>query len=340
MPRASYRTSLCTLLVALAGAAGCTEAPATDDIVDLGTVGDGKNDTALPRNVAVELEPGEAKRFRIKTVAFVATLAQDDTTLAELTAKNYELAYNSEVVAEPRLEVTGDGSVRTWTLTIHNRGDATLAAAIVIDAPRASSELGIVSDIDKTILPPDVSTGVLALPYPGIATLLTTLDLRTGAAGDVHYVTARTPEAVVEIPDHFAMHGVPDGSFDTGISGVPWIAQAEKVRDISRLLDTNAGQRFVMFGDTSHRDPEAYREIMTKYPDRIHAAFIHKVNATVSATRVAGMHLVENYAQAAAILYGADLLTEDEARAVIDAAQAEGLALTDADEDALIDAAR
>jgi hypothetical protein len=332
MTSARNYSRLCILLVALGGACA-TE----DEIEDLGTLADGKTDTALPRTVEVDLAPGASKRFRITTPAFVASLAQDGETDAQLAAKHYEYLFTSEVSSAPRVEAAADGTTRNWTLTVYNRGDEALAATVVVDIPRDAGELGIVSDIDKTVLPPATTAGLPA-PYPGIARLLQILERET--AGDVHYVTARTPDGVAEIPDWMAMHDVPEGTIDTGISGVPWVAQAEKVRDISRLFDAQPEQPFVLFGDTSHRDPEVYAEIRTKYPERVKAIFINKVNATVSPTRVAGMHLVNNYAEAAAIAFGADLLTEAEARDVISAARAEGLAITDDEIDALIEAAR
>jgi hypothetical protein len=58
-----------------------------------------------------------------------------------------------------------------------------------------------------------------------------------------------------------------------------------------------------------------------------------------SASRVEGLHLITNYAEAAAILLGKGVLDEGAARAVMVRAQAEGLTITDAEIDALIDAA-
>jgi phosphatidate phosphatase APP1 len=178
-------------------------------------------------------------------------------------------------------------------------------------------------------------------PFPGIAALLTTLELRAGGiAGDMHYVTARLPERVVDLPDWMAMHGVPVGVIETGISGIPNIAQREKIADITRIFEARSGQKFVLFGDSSQRDPEVYAAIRTKFPDQVAATFIHKVTATVAPERVAGMFLVDNYAQAAAQAFGGELITEAEARKVMVAARDGGLAITDAEIDELIDAAR
>ena len=329
-----YYSGRCVLVFAL----GLTACAATEpEIEDLGEIGDGKSDTALPRIVDIDLDAGESKRFRITTAAFVASLDQTDDVAAQLTAKHYDLTYASDEAAEPHLAVTGDGTVRNWTLTVFNRGTANLDAKIVIDLPRASGELGIVSDIDKTVLPPETAAG-MPPPYPGIAAMLRTLEGAT--AGDVRFVTARTPDGVVDIPAWMAMHGVPAGTIDTGISGQPWVAQPEKVADISRILDATGDQPYVLFGDTAHRDPEVYKEIRAKYPTRITEIFIHKVNTTVTASRVTGMHLVNNYAEAAAIAFGKDLLTEAEARAIMNTARTEGLAITADEIDALIDAAR
>lgn len=201
-----------------------------------------------------------------------------------------------------------------------------------------ASEIGIVSDLDKTVIPhatPDLSTA----PYPGVKTLYKILELRNGgAAGDVYYVTARTPEKVTAIPAYLEEHGVPEGRIETGVSGVPWLAQAEKVGDISAILDATGEQRFVLFGDSSHRDPEVYKEIRAKYPDRIIAGFINKVNATVSPNRVEGLHLHESYAEVAAILFGLGAITRAEALEVMQSAKSEGLALTESEMEALLDA--
>lgn len=206
--------------------------------------------------------------------------------------------------------------------------------------PAAKEEIGVVSDLDSTVIPPETD-GELPRPYPGVAELFRQLELaRGGEAGDVRYVTARSPDRVTGIPAYLDEHGLPEGSIDTGTSQLPWVAQPEKVRDISRIFDANPDQSFVLFGDSSHRDPEVYREILNKYPGRVTAVFIHKVNKTVKPERVAGMSLIESYAEAAAQLLKAGVLTVTSTRAVLKAAQREGLPLTNAELEQLIAANR
>ena len=65
-------------------------------------------------------------------------------------------------------------------------------------------------------------------------------------------------------------------------------------------------------------------------------AFIHRVTATVSPDRVVGLELIENYAEAAAHLFHRGVLSEEQARRVMTAAQGEGLEISNAELDALL----
>lgn len=198
-----------------------------------------------------------------------------------------------------------------------------------------AQELGIISDLDKTIIP-EHNGGLPTSAYPGVATMMRLLEFGGGGqAGDMRYVTARTPGRVAAVPDWLNTHELPEGPISTGVSGIPWVAEAEKIRDISEIFDASGNQRFVLFGDSSHRDPEAYRAIQAKYPDRVIGGFIHRVN-NVRPDRVEGLHLIENYAEAAAILMDLGVFTEDQARQVMVAAQIQGLDISDRDIEGLL----
>lgn len=192
-----------------------------------------------------------------------------------------------------------------------------------------ADEIKIISDLDKTIIPPhdDVLPDA---PYPGIVQLLTELEALDGERNDTSYVTARSADRIDEIPDWLEDHDLPAGPIDTGISGVPWVAEREKVADITRILEANPNRSFVMFGDSSHRDPEVYRTIQERFPAQVTAVFIHRVN-NVSPNRVEGLHPIDNYAEAAAILLDLGVLDYDAARRVMVAAQLQGLDITDAE---------
>lgn len=200
-----------------------------------------------------------------------------------------------------------------------------------VPSPKPARELGIVSDIDKTVLPPEGAAGLPA-PYPGVATLFRELELADGGRpGDTTYVTAGTPERAAPVRAWLGTHKLPAGNIETGTSALPWVAEPEKIRDIESVLAANPGQKFILFGDSSHRDPEVYRKIRASHPDQVAAIVIHQVTSSVKPERVAGMHLVANYAEAASALLEDGLLGKDAARRVMVAARDEGLSLSDAD---------
>jgi hypothetical protein len=268
----------------------------------------------------------EAKAF-LKTVNEASVDALDDD--AKLTARVAAALVASRPFATVRAvdDVPSVGPTALASILRYAKSLGHLAAC----APQPRGEIGVISDLDKTVIP--ASTPDLAeAPYPGVKALYTLLESRNGGqAGDVYYVTARTPAKVADVPDYLRTHGVPLGPIETGTSGVPWVAQPEKVRDIKGILQRTGSQKFILFGDTAHRDPEVYKEILAAHPERVTAVFIQKVNATVPEARVAGMVLHESYAEVAAVLYERRVITRAEAKSVMQAAKREGLAITEAE---------
>jgi hypothetical protein len=156
-----------------------------------------------------------------------------------------------------------------------------------------------------------------------------------GNPGDMYYVTARTPDRLEGIPGWLEQSGLPAGPIETGETDSFWAARQEKIRDISKILDANPDQTFILFGDSNHVDPEVFRDIIDLYPGRIEAALIHLVN-NANPDRLVGLHPFDNYARAAAILYGQGILTESVARGVMMAAKYQGLDITDSEIEELI----
>lgn len=203
--------------------------------------------------------------------------------------------------------------------------------------PNPTTKLGVISDIDETVLPKHGANAPMPAPYPGVAVLYQELELAKDQELDATwFVTARDPARVTEIPAWFAEHGLPSQGIDTGVGTAPWVAEPEKVKDCLKVLDANPDRRFVFFGDTSHRDPEVYRKVKELRPEQVAAIVIHKVTNTVASNRVEGMQLVTNYAEAAAELHHAGLLSKTAARKVFAAARAGGLQLTTAEGEALL----
>ncbi len=310
-----------------------------DEFIDLTM---GKADGATLRSMSLTLAAGATKRYRVKATGFKAALAQTSAPVqATLSAKHYSYDLAGSAGVAPTVEAKADGTVRNWTLRVVNLDASPLSGMVTVtalSAPATTPELGIVSDIDKTVLPKHTNGDPLPAPYPGVTALYQRLERGAdgaGQLGDMYYVTARTPDRLSGIAAWMAQSGLPPGPIDTGVSTLPWTAQAEKVKDISAIFDANPKQSFVLFGDSSHRDPEVYREVIQKYGARVKAALIHKVN-NPNPARLTGLHLVQSYAEAAALLYGKGILGQQEARTLMQVARAEGLSITDAEIDALL----
>jgi hypothetical protein len=270
----------------------------------------------------------------------IATAAQWDDgngylKRAELEAGAMELQITSTGAA---LKSSDIAAIRSWTGSDRKPlpgGTGGTGGGTVTPLTR---EIGVVSDIDKTLMPAEVN-GVEPPSYPGVSTLLTLLErgpTGTGALGDVTYVTARNPGRVTTIDAWLARNNLPAGTVETGTVAFPFhVAEDNKVADIEKVLRANPTQKFVMFGDTNHRDPEVYTRIRAAFPTQVTAVIMHDVK-NVNANRVVGHEMVKNYAEAAAKLFKLKVIDETGARAVMNAAKNEGLAITDAQIDALI----
>jgi hypothetical protein len=97
---------------------------------------------------------------------------------------------------------------------------------------------------------------------------------------------------------------------------------------------TYSRQRFVFFGDTADGDkgavdPDVQRQILAKHPDRMIAGIVLKTKPMKDPQRIEGLHLVNNYAEASAVLFKLGVITRAEALGVMNAARDQGLAITD-----------
>jgi hypothetical protein len=300
---------LAVLIGAFAGVAACGGEASTDPAQS--------EDDATSFTAPAE---GSCEAKAMLEVANGATLAALDDD-----AKLTRAAAEAIVAARPLATIAALDAVAQVGPSALN---AILKFADASACRAGSSELGIISDLDDTVVPkatPDLSLA----PFPGVKALYHLIDERQGGkTGDVYYVTARSPDRAKDIPAYLAKHGVPSGAIETGTSGAPFIARPEKVRDMEGIFARTGTQRFVFFGDTANVDPEVQRDILAKHPERMAAGIIHKVTATVAPERVAGLHLVNDYAEAAAVLFKLGTITKAEALGVMQAARDEGLDIT------------
>ena len=113
----------------------------------------------------------------------------------------------------------------------------------VLALTQPTPEIGIISDIDRTLLPHSGDLQTLTAPFAGSAQLLDELEHEQGRkSGDMYYVTTRTPDVLGEVPEWLWDNRFPVGQIDTGVALQPWISQSEKWKTfhVSSTHDLNS----------------------------------------------------------------------------------------------------
>jgi phosphatidate phosphatase APP1 len=170
--------------------------------------------------------------------------------------------------------------------------------------PRSPS-LGVISDIDDTVLVSDAAhllrsaqrllTGnaQTRLPFPGVADFYHALQrgyTAPGFASSTHAATLNPIFYVSSSPwnlydlltDFFALNNVPAGPLflrDFGLRANPGAAghHGHKLAAIDEILGLYPALPFVLIGDSGQQDPEIYTEAVRRHGDRIRAIYIRDV---------------------------------------------------------------
>jgi phosphatidate phosphatase APP1 len=168
-----------------------------------------------------------------------------------------------------------------------------------------SHGLGIISDIDDTVLRADVANPV-RLAQLMLLENATTREIFAGVAAfyralagadqnPIFYISGSPWNLYDLLIDVFARHQLPRGPLlltslerDVVLPKLRGrkVLQAHKLRQIEQLLATYPAKRFVLLGDSSQHDPEIYQQIATIHPDRIAAIYIRDVTGAARDQRV------------------------------------------------------
>lgn len=164
--------------------------------------------------------------------------------------------------------------------------------------PPPSAALGIISDIDDTVVQTN-ATQLLSmlrnvflrnaharLPFPGIAELCRALFAGTSgiAANPLFYVSSSPWNLYDLLCDFFQLHDIPIGPVlflrDWGLDDLAQPSAfhtAHKSAIIQQLLDFYSSLPFILIGDSGQHDPEIYHAVVQRYPGRIRAVYIRDV---------------------------------------------------------------
>ncbi len=134
------KRSLLPILLLLAAPAwgGCVAATASGPgggAQDLGAIGSKTDSATSRRTVHVDIAAGAYASFVVHAVRFHAAIAQDGTVPGHLSAKSSDLSMDGDTGTAPQIDVVAsDDMQRTWTLVVHNDGDAALTGTLTVTA--------------------------------------------------------------------------------------------------------------------------------------------------------------------------------------------------------------
>lgn len=170
------------------------------------------------------------------------------------------------------------------------------AAANVL-VPPATSALGVISDVDDTVVRTD-ATSVLRMarnvlfanahtrvPFPGVAAFYRALQSGTGDSpfNPVFYVSSSPWNLHDLLSEFLTIQKIPVGPLllrDWGISAqesLPTGHAGHKLEAIQRILGLFPALPFILIGDSGQEDPEIYHRVVRDHPDRILAVYIRNV---------------------------------------------------------------
>ncbi|CAN5746984.1 App1 family protein [soil metagenome] len=238
--------------------------------------------------------------------------------------------------------VTDDeGYYRAWLRSPEISPDVLWhAMQVTVDAPRtvsetglalvptAAAELGVISDLDDTVIRTD-ATRLLSmlkrtlldnahtrLPFPGVAEFYS--GLHDGTAGDaanpIFYVSS-SPWNLYPVLTEFLEHqSVPMGPLmlrDWGISEhgiLPTRHGEHKLGAIRQILGCYPHLPFILIGDSGQEDPEIYRQVVHEFGARILAVYIRDVSADAARSGAIGRLSEEVRAAGSDLLLSTDTL--------------------------------
>lgn len=162
--------------------------------------------------------------------------------------------------------------------------------------PPAHAALGLISDIDDTIIETGV-TNLLEmarntflknartrLPFPGAAEFYTALQYGGASVpvNPIFYVSNGPWNLFDFLADFIKLNGLPQGPIllrDLGLDADKFIKDdGHKIAQITHILNTYPSLPFVLIGDSGEKDPEIYQQIVNEFPGRIRAIYIRDVS--------------------------------------------------------------
>ena len=228
-----------------------------------------------------------------------------DVQVQLLLGKNTHIATtDKEGYFEFRLPITEPLSInRAWHRAVvkliepfvADGGGVSADAHILIPPP--TSQFGVISDIDDTILVSGVTNPVrmarlaflnnarTRMPFPGVAAFYRALESGPESTlfNPVFYVSSSPWNFYDLLVDFCEVQGIPKGPLmlrDMGVDTDKFVvgdSVRHKIIQIEHVMRMCPDLPFVLIGDSGEQDPEIYSQVLKDYPTRVKAIYIREV---------------------------------------------------------------
>lgn len=198
-------------------------------------------------------------------------------------------------VAPPAGVQPGWNFVKLELLAPEPEGVPTVSAPVLVAG--AEAELGVISDIDDTVIVTGVTNPVkrawtlfltehrTRLPFEGVDAFYKALhDGSKGQETNPIFYVSSSPWNLYEHLDEFlSLHRIPAGPLllrDWGLSRhgfAPGGGHGHKLDKIRGVMGTLEHLPFILIGDSGQEDAEHYRTIVREYPGRVKCVYIRNV---------------------------------------------------------------
>lgn len=183
---------------------------------------------------------------------------------------------------------------------VAENGENVRAAARVL-VPPETAKYGIISDIDDTVLQSNITNKLKMIltvallnehtrvPFKGVAAFYHALV--RGAGGNegnpIFYVSSSPWNLYTLLIEFLKVHDIPVGPLFMKDFGNHTLFsskdhQSHKMNNIQRILETFPQLPFVLIGDSGEQDPEIYREVVKRFPNRVRVIYIRSINSEPS----------------------------------------------------------
>jgi phosphatidate phosphatase APP1 len=169
--------------------------------------------------------------------------------------------------------------------------------------PPDDSELGVISDIDDTVLETGVTKRLAMartvflnnahtrLPFKGVAAFYEALvqgraarERGGGGVNPIFFVSGSPWNLYDLLAEFMDLQKIPRGPIllrDFGLDPRKLLKKetvAYKLGCIRPILDLYPKLNFILIGDSGEKDPEIYRQVVREYPGRILAIYVRKID--------------------------------------------------------------